>query len=99
MSDNEDSNNEIEMTDEEQEHQHHLILETADRLADLSMALCYYDDILAKQALAIALTRIFSQFDEEPPTLDEVMNLADHVVNHDHEHDDDSEDGGSTENN
>ncbi len=61
---------------EEQEYLFELIMDTGHRLEDLSMALCHYDDELAKQALAIAMGNLLAH-NGECPCKHDLMEIVD----------------------
>lgn len=63
-----------EKSKEDLEFEHELVMENGARLEDLAMALCHYDDTLAKRALAVALGTLTAFYDE--PCLHETMELA-----------------------
>jgi hypothetical protein len=70
-----------------EEYEKELVMDTAYRLEDLAMALCHYDDVMAKKALSIALGTLVAHY--EDPTLVECMNIAEEqidAVNEMHEH-------------
>lgn len=73
-------------TDDEMEFEHDLMMENGERLQDLAMALCHYDDVIAKQALGIAIGTLAAHFDEEGPCLHEILELAEIQKNHVLEH-------------
>ncbi len=79
----ENENNEPNFEEYEQE----LVMDSAYRLEDLAMALCHFDDAMAKEALSIALGTLVAHYPE--PTLVECMNFAEaqiDAVNELHEH-------------
>ncbi len=51
---------------EDKEYEYELMMETGERLQDLAMALCHFNDELAKQSLALALGTLIAHFPEEP---------------------------------
>ena len=76
-----ENKNEPQMSEEDFE----TVEETADRLMDLAMALCYYDPDMAKPALALALGTLCANF-EECPCIHEMTEIAedqhDHILEH-----------------
>lgn len=47
---------------EDLEYEYNLVMNNGDRLADLAIALCYYDEELAKKSLSIALGNICAEY-------------------------------------
>jgi hypothetical protein len=89
----EDDKHDDEKTDEDHEYEYELMTDTADRIADLTMALVHYNDELAKQALALALGTLSAHYDE--PCLHQLFDLAEAQMDgvkkhmeehHNHEH-------------
>jgi hypothetical protein len=52
------------MNEDMENYETELVMDTGSRLEDLAMALCHYDDVLAKQALSIALGTLCGHYDE-----------------------------------
>ncbi len=69
--DNEHDDDEL---DDDEEQAFEIVMENAERLQDLAMALCYYNDEMAKQSLAIALGTLAAHYEE--PCLHELMDIA-----------------------
>lgn len=75
-----------EQDEDELEYEFELIMDTAARLGDLSMALTHYNDELAKQALGVALGTLCGEYHDEEPCLHKVSELAELQMNHVLEH-------------
>lgn len=76
MKENNMENKEHTKEEMELEHEHKLITDTGARLYDLAMALCYYDEELAKQALAIAVGNICGQYSDEGMCVHNISDIA-----------------------